>query len=197
VRLTRARLAAVTAGLTGSVVAGAAGASAVIGQRDQQPPPPGAFRPQPGSERLGALHADPLAGPRWAVRVYRGQTGLSCLEVGRLNGRSFGGLRPDGTVIDVPIEESGSCGDLDADGVQFGAVTLSSGANGGQGERTVLFGRAVDQVRGLKLQRAGDSRAVPLGPERTFIVVIVGQADPRAFELRADLEDGSTRSFGL
>lgn len=196
-RLTRTKLSLVTTGLVGTALIGAVGADAVIGGSAPPPPPPNAFRLAPGTERVDARTNDPVGGPPWAVRVYQGQSGLSCLEVGRFDGRAFGPTRPDGTVADLPIEESGSCGDLDADVIQFGVVSLSRRANAGQGERTVLFGRASDSVRTLRVRRANQSGAVSIGARGTFIIVLTGLEEPTSIRLRAELDDGSSRDFAL
>lgn len=174
------------AGMTaGGVVAGGA----------PEPLAPEALEVRPGSAAIGARGRDPKPGPAWAVRRYTSRTGLACTEAGRFDGRRFGLARADGTVREVPPNEQGTCVATGDDPVQV--VVNRYPAQAGEGDRTVLFGRADPGVGRIVVDGPSGPVEPARAPDGTFVLVLAGILAPENLPLVATMPDGRTREYRL
>jgi hypothetical protein len=182
-------------GMILAALSGATAASALTDGR-QGEAPADALAHVPGSERVGRSAPDPARrGMPWAVRLYEGRSGQSCLETGRTDGRRFGPIDAAGNIRDNPVNASGSCADLAADVVQLGVNRIPH--TPASPARSVFFGRASRDVRSLVAEGVAGAGEVELDAERTFLIVLDRIVAPEALVLRATLVDGSQRTFRL
>ena len=171
---------------------GVAAGSAVTGA----PPPPldaQAFVAEPGSVAVDARAADPGGGPGWAVRRYRGQTGLACVEAGRFDGVAFGRADARGRVEPLPALDAGSC--VDGPAEPLARLVNRYPGREGQEARTVVFGLAAQEVVEVTVATPGGPVELPLGRRRTFILALSGLVDVESLVLEAELTDGTTRRY--
>jgi hypothetical protein len=108
--------------LVAAIVLGVGGASAVMATTDPATPAgPADLVPDDSGAVIAATAADPEAGrgdaavPRWAVRVYRSESGLTCPDVNRTVGGDWGRVDGDGSFHPLALEASGECVPLSAD----------------------------------------------------------------------------------
>lgn len=156
--------------LIAAVVVGVAGASAVLGSTT---PDPGAdaaaLEPDGTGAAIVTTAADPDAGaargaatpPRWAVRVYRSQSGASCPEANRTVGGDFGRVDGDGSFVPLPLGATGECADLSADH-PYELVVRHFPANDERGARAIVFGVVSSAVSSITMTVDGTAQSVPI-----------------------------------
>ncbi|HEX8122581.1 MAG TPA: hypothetical protein VF549_15080 [Solirubrobacteraceae bacterium] len=179
-----------------SMVGGVAAASAVTS--DDAP-----VHPNPTSEDLEpdgfppAVHAladDPDGGPRWGVRVYRGTTGMTCANAGRVEDGRFGRVDAAGDHVPLPAAADGACADLGTAGLAFAAQRYP--ARPGQAERAVVFGVATDAVREVVLRTPAGDRPLRRARDGAFLGV-EPSADVADLALVVTTTEGETRTYPL
>jgi hypothetical protein len=158
-----------TLALAIAVIAGVAGASAVIGSPSTDPgDTAAAFRPDGSGAAIAATAADPAAGqsrggaatPAWAVRVYRSETGLTCPEPGRTEDGDFGRIDGDGSFHPLALAGGGECTDLTA--APYGLATAHFAADDQRGARAIVFGVVGPDVTGVTVTVGDDARALDI-----------------------------------
>jgi hypothetical protein len=167
---------------------GVSAASAFVG-RDGDPASQSAVA-TPGSDSIDQSAPDAQGGPAWAVRVYEGEGGGACAELGRLRDGVFGQLDAEGTLDAVPLDEGGTCGDPAAEPVVLAINRYR--ARGDRGPRTVIFGRASPEVAGVAVRRPGEPGPTWLshGPRGAFVLPLAGLTAPRELPVTITLRDG-------
>jgi hypothetical protein len=182
--------------MLGAMVGGVAAASAVTADD-------GPAHPDPTSEDLEpdgfppAVHAladDPDGGPRWGVRVYRGRTGLTCANAGRVEERRFGRVGAAGRHVPLPVAADGACADLGTDDLAFAVQRYP--ARPGQDERAVVFGVATDAVRDVVLRTPAGDRPLRRARDGAFLGV-EPSADVTDLALVVTTGEGETRTYPL
>ena len=144
-----------SAAALGAAALGVSAASALVPAPTA--PAPESAVPVAGSERLGPTAADPLGGIDWAVRSYTSTSGGSCVEVGRISDGRFGQIDAAGAHREMPLDASGTCGDLAAEPVIVAINRYPARAD--RGAQTVVFGLASPAVAGVVVQRPGGAAA--------------------------------------
>jgi hypothetical protein len=180
------RRALVAAACAAAIVGGLAAGTLAVGSPD------GDDHARPDSVVIGARTGDPRSGPDWAVRVFTTESGRQCVDAGRYERSAFGPISADGRRVEhLPADLQGVCG---APGALPGqGAVMRFAARRGQPERTVVFGRAHQQVVAARLVRPGEAAAdLPLGAEGTFIAVLEGLHDPRDLAVELVGQDGTT-----
>jgi hypothetical protein len=152
-----------------AVVAGVAGASAVMGSTD--PDPAGAdaaaLEPDGTGAAIVATAADPDAArggtpaPRWAVRVYRSQNGAACPDANRTVGGDFGRVDGDGSFHPLALGATGECAELSADH-PYELVVRHFPADDRRAARAVVFGVVSTAVSAITLTVDGTAQSVPI-----------------------------------
>ena len=154
------------------------------------------LRPVAGSHAIGSRAADSADQEDWAVRTYRGATGLNCYEVGQIRDGVFGRRGADGFRAQGRSQPSGMCTNLgDApDGV---AITIHTRGTGGPvPNRSVLYGLAQPTVESITVRGTeGTSELVP-GKDGTFLRVYDGAVDFSDLEVTFHYVDGETKVLG-
>ncbi|MDT7801717.1 MAG: hypothetical protein QOI78_5150 [Actinomycetota bacterium] len=189
-RLTR--LLKLVAAILVAAAVGVSAASAVVG--GQAAPAAQSPEAQAGSDSVDQTAPDPRGGPDWAVRVYTSTT-AACVELGRVSAGRFGQLDADGSFYGLPLDEGGTCGDLETDPVILAVNRYP--AEDGRGARTVLFGQASRGVTDVHVMRGdGTSRAHPgVGPAGGFVLPLAGMMSPTVLPTVVTLSDGRHVSF--
>jgi hypothetical protein len=152
-----------------AIVAGVAGASVVMGSTDPSVPPgPAALQPDGTGAVLAATASDPDGGAargatpaRWAVRVYRSETGATCPDVNRTVGGDFGRVDGDGSFHPLALDSAGACVDLTAQN-PYELVLRHMPATGERGARAIVFGVATAGVASITLTVDGAVQDVPV-----------------------------------
>jgi hypothetical protein len=154
--------------LLAAIVAGVAGASAVMGSTD---PAPGtdaaALQPDGTGAAIATTAPDPdvprggAAPPRWAVRVYRSRTGAACPDANRTVGGDFGRVDGDGSFHPLALGATGDCAELSADH-PYELVVRHFPADDQRGARAVVFGVVSSAVSAVALTVDGAERDVPI-----------------------------------
>jgi hypothetical protein len=149
---------------------------------------PTQLRQAPAYRQLAQARAkDPSERVPWGVRVYTGASGQSCIIPGRVVGNRLGDVR-NGRFTEIPSGAPAICASLDREHVLVLARRYSALAVAGG--RSAVFGivdRTVTRLRIVSAQ--GDSAAVPIAADGTFIVIRKGL---RAFHSAQVVVDGST-----
>jgi hypothetical protein len=144
----------------------------------------------PGSDRIGAATPDPESGPPWAVRSYTGGSGRSCVAAARLENDQFGPMI-GGRVVQLPVDESGSCADLSIDRVQLVVSRFAETAD--TADRTVIFGRAETGVDSLVVDDPSGTHSLkPSDGDGTFLIVLSGLLPSGAVRLHYRSTSGGT-----
>lgn len=175
-----------------AVVAGVAAASAVSPTPEPAEPHERVAQAKLGSARSEARSADPAGGPLWAVRTYEGLTGQSCLTLSRTDGKAFGPI-VDGRIRDLPVDGSGSCGDLDGDRVQLLLATFAPTPK----PRSVIFGRVQDAASAVEVVVAGRATDVDVAADGSFLLVVAADLKPEQISARVLDPSGATIERGL
>lgn len=191
------RLLVWAAAILGATLAGVTAASALTdgGGPDDRRPAVEQLQPRQGTTRVAPGQADPAGGPRWAVRAYDSEEGLSCVELGRLSAEGrYGRLEPDGKVTELPEGPHGVCGDMAVDPFVFAVTTRPAHRN--LPARTVLYGLAGPEVETVSAGAPGRRLApLQLSGERTFVVVADGLHPVSEFPVDVRLRDGRVKSY--
>jgi hypothetical protein len=170
-----------------AIVAGVAGASVVMGSTDPSVPP-GPAALQPDGTARGATPA------RWAVRVYRSETGATCPDVNRTVGGEFGRVDGDGSFHPLALDSAGACVDLTAQN-PYELVLRHMPATGERGARAIVFGVATAGVTSIALTVDGAVQDVPVA-NGAFVAPLtedeVGEAS-----VTVTLADGTQETHAL
>ena len=174
---------------------GVSAASAVVGALPTSTPQSSV--PVVGSESIGPIAPDPEGDLDWALRVYTSTSGASCVEVGRLSGGRFGQIDARNAFHVLPLDASGTCGDLTADPTIL-AVNVYP-ARRDREARTVVFGRAGPDVAGaLVRRRDGSLQARPaIGAAGGFVLPLAGMIAASELPVTITLDDGRNRVYDL
>jgi hypothetical protein len=186
-----------TLALLAAVLAGVAGASAVLGSPAAGPQPaPARLQPDGSGAALPATAADPAGAPepRWAVRVYRSEDGLSCPEAGRTVGGDFGRVDREGAFHPTRLEAAGSCADPAA--APYTVVVNHYAADGRRGARAVVFGLASARVQAITVTPPG-GRAVPAAVTHGGYVLALPEDQAGGAQVAFALDDGTTKTITL
>lgn len=183
-RTVRRRRQRVSVVLVGVLLLAAAGATAAelisVGSpaRDRPGMPPGQ-RPEPYQSGELVLRApDPEAGGSWGARVYTSRTGTECILAGWIRGVTLG--RVEGSRFrPYPPEATGSCGSLPSTQFFFAATPHAEPQ-----PRTLVYGRARDDVQALRVNDGERVRRVRPGPHGAFLLVLEGEVSPPQVQVR-------------
>jgi hypothetical protein len=141
--------------------AGIASASAIVPAHESESiGGPATLQPDASPAAVGATAPDPAGGLDWAVRTYHSQTGQTCPEAGRRSSDSFGALDDRGRFAALPLEASGSCGDLERSLATFAVNRYAQTAT--EGARSAVFGIASPAVRSVTLTTSTSTRLLEL-----------------------------------
>lgn len=190
--------AVLTATLLVTVVAGVALGSTVVSARQpSEEPDDRQYRPVSGSHVIGATVADVAQESPWAVRTYRGQTGLTCFESGQVRDGAFG-RKIVGEFRAFPESEpTGVCGETDTSPTD--TMMVFDGRGTGEGstiDRSILSGVAGDSVASVTVTRGGTSqRLTPSGANRTFLTVFDGKVGFADVVISVTFRDGTTQAL--
>ena len=181
------------AAMVGAAALGVSAASALV-----SPTPPTVKRHSPvalaGSDRAGEAVPDPTGGLPWAVRRYVSTSGGSCVEAGRISDGRFGQIHPDGAFSELPLEQGGTCGDLDAEPVVL-AINHYPAA-GRRPARTVLFGLVGPDVSALEVTGPdGARRPLVAGSGGGFVLPLAGTIAASDLPVRVTLLTGQQLTF--
>lgn len=113
---------------------------------------------------------DPDGGLPWALRVFSNPAGEQCVVVGRLRNGLLGQMR-EGRFRPLPMNMTGVCGDVAAEGVLY-AVTRRSQPTA----RTVIYGLSSAPTP-IAVRLGDDRRSVRPGALGTFVIVFRGIRD--------------------
>lgn len=172
------------------------------------------FRPVPATARVVHRAADPVvAGATWAQRSWRAtqdpridglgrdRNDLRCFQIGRV---AAGGAlvleQPDGTARTVTPED----GDVFCNGRRWLGrhaagplvrVEVDDAASAMPvPQRAVVAGLLGPGVRSAELLGAGAPRALTLGPDGTFLIVLDGRDALASLQVRQTRDDGTVRT---
>jgi hypothetical protein len=150
---------------------------------------PGAV-PVPGTSSLDQAAPDPAGGPEWNLRLSDSTTGGQCVEPGRAINARFGSIDPDGAFHELPLDQSGTCGDLSKEPVILAINAYPAGS--ARPARTVLFGAASDDVAGISVAQPGGSPIAhpSAGPRGGFLLALAGTIAPQELPVTITLRDG-------
>jgi hypothetical protein len=179
-RRRRQTLGAVLAGVL--MVAGGATAAQLISVGEparDRPGMPTGQRPQAGQPGELVLRApDAQAGGSWGARVYDSQAGTQCILAGWVRATTLG--RVEGSRFrPYPPDTTGSCGSL-ADSQFFFAVTPHAQPR----PRTLVYGRARQSVRSLRIDDGKRTHPIQPGPDGAFLLVLEGQIPPPQIQVQ-------------
>jgi hypothetical protein len=184
-----------------AVVAGVAGASAVLGSTGTDTPPgPATLEPDGSGAAIAVTASDPVASrdgtaaPRWAVRVYRSQTGLTCPDANRTVGGDYGRVDGDGSFHPLALDASGDCAQLTA-AAPYELVVRHFGADGQRGARAVVFGVVTGAVTSIALDDDGATRDVPIAGGA--YVAAIADEDADATRVTFTLAGGTVQTHAL
>lgn len=187
--------------LAAAVVLGVAGASTVMGAIEPAAPQgPAALEPDGSGAAIAVTASDPVASrggtatPRWAVRVYRSQTGLTCPDANRTVGGDFGRVDGDGSFHPLALDASGECVALTA-AQPYELVVRHFPADDERGARAVVFGVASDGVTSIAMTVDGTARAVPV--DGGAYVAAIADDDAAGTSVTFTLADGRTETHAL
>jgi hypothetical protein len=146
--------------------------------------------PLASSVRLAGLDApDPQAGaPPWDIRLSRTRAGETCTAVGQVLNGQFGIVGLDHVFRALPLGGVDACGFQSADGPVLAGARVFSGSSSMQA-RTVVNGVAGAGARSVTAYGPEGARALPLGPDGSFITVYRGYVEevrPRIVVVGAD-----------
>lgn len=164
------------------LVAGGATAAELISVGEparDRPGMPAGQRPQTGQPGELVLRApDAQAGGSWGARVYESRTGTQCILAGWVRGATLG--RVEGSRFrPYPTDATGSCGSLPRSQFFF-AVTPHAEPR----PRTLVYGRARDDVRALRVDDGQRTHRVQPGPDGAFLLVLKGEVPPPQVQIR-------------
>jgi hypothetical protein len=185
-----------------AILLGVAFASAVMGTTTPDTPPgPAALEPDGSGATIAATASDPDAGQarsaspaRWAVRVYRSETGATCPDVNRTVGGDFGRVDGDGSFHPLALDAAGSCVDLTA-AHPYELVVRHLPANDERGARAIVFGVATSGVASITLTVDGAARDVAI--DHGAFVAPLDEADIAATAATFTLADGTQETHAL
>lgn len=170
-RAPRWRRTGIVAVAAATVVAGVAGAAQLIGigepVKDTTDIP---SRLRPSSRPAIALRvADPDGGPPWAAAVYTAARGQDCVIAGRERGGVIGLQVAQDQFRPLEPRAFGACARLDRSRLVF-AVSHPRDLL----DRSIVYGRARDDIKHVEITAGGDGRRVAIGPAGTFLAVYSG-----------------------
>jgi hypothetical protein len=180
-----------TLALIVAVLAGVAGASAVVGTTGQDTAGgDAAVQPDGSGAAIAATTADPAGGGRrWAVRVYRSEAGLTCSEPGRTVDGDFGRVDGDGTFHPNSLQAAGSCADLGQE--PYSLLVAHFPADRDRGARDIVYGAVTAAVKSVTVATPdGAKHAVPL--TNGSYVLALAAADGAGADVAVTLSDGTT-----
>jgi hypothetical protein len=188
--------------LVAAVVLGIGGASAVMGATEPTATAgPADLEPDGTGAAIAATGADPDAGSakgatpaRWAVRVYRSQSGLTCPEVNRTVGGDFGRVDGDGSFHPLPLDAAGECVALSAS-QPYELAVRHLPANDERGARAIVFGVATAAVTGITLTVDGTAQSLPV--VGGAFVAALDEADAASTTVAFALADGTRQTHAL
>jgi hypothetical protein len=190
--------------LLAAIVAGVMGASAVMGATEPPAPVgPADLVPDGSGATIAATAADPDAGaargataaaPRWAVRVYRSESGLTCPDVNRVVGGDWGRVDGDGSFHPLALDASGECVALTAEH-PYELVVRHLPANDERGARAIVFGVATASVTAITLTIDGAARDVPV--DDGAFVAALAEEDASATTVQFALTGGAQETHAL
>ena len=134
--------------------------------------------PLPATVRLARLDAlDPNpAEPPWDIRLSHTRAGETCTAVGQVLGARFGVVGLDHVFRALPLGGVDACG-VDAPGGPVLAGARVFVGDSPQDARTVVNGVAGSGARSVTVYGPGGARALPLGPQGSFITVYRGYVE--------------------
>jgi hypothetical protein len=189
------------AALAAAVVLGVAGASTVMGAVAPAPSPgPADLEPDGSGATVAATASDPVASrggaqaPRWAVRVYRSESGLTCPDANRTVGGAFGRVDGDGAFHALPLEASGECVALTAAN-PYELVVRHYPADDQRGARAVAFGVVTGAVSSIAMSADGTVSDVPI--DGGAYVAAMADEDAATTTMTFTLTDGSRETHAL
>jgi hypothetical protein len=187
--------------LVAAIVIGVSGASAVMGATEPaQPTGPADLVPDGTGATIAATAADPDGAargatvPRWAVRVYRSESGLTCPDVNRTVGGDWGRVDGDGSFHPLALEASGECVALSADH-PYELVVRHLPANDDRGARAVVYGVAAAGVASITMTTDGAARDVPI--EHGAFVAAIDEDEAGATSVAFTLTGGALETHAL
>jgi hypothetical protein len=165
------------------LLAGVAAAAILITQGAPLPAPPAVDLqssgvPLPATVRLAGLDApdpDPSE-PPWDIRLSRTRAGETSTAVGQVLGGQFGIAGLDHVFRALPLGGVDACGVDAPDGPVLAGARVFVGTST-QGARTVVNGVAGPGARSVTVYGPGGARALPLGPQGSFITVYPGYVE--------------------
>lgn len=133
--------------------------------------------------------ADPGAGPDWAIRVSRSETGLTCSVVGQVIGEQFGLIGLDGRFRSYAPALVDGCGSE-----QGNATTLLGArvfdARERDEIRTVVNGVAGDELEEVVVTAGGQRFRPPIGDGGTFVLALRGYPEDVGLRVTLRFADG-------
>lgn len=174
---------AILAGAATLVLAGGAGAAALLSigepvpERTDAPP----HAQQLGARTLAVTARDPRDAVMWGAAVYSLKDGKRCVIAGRVHNGQVGQLvgrifRPySGT------DYGGICGRPADDRFFFAAGPARDDPT-----RNLVVGRAGDDVRALRIRTADGDRRIDVGPDGAFLLVYDGDLDAASVKIEVD-----------
>lgn len=189
--------------LVAATVIGVAGASAVMGATQPvEPSGPADLVPDGTGSTIATTAADPDAAaarggatvPRWAVRVYRSESGLTCPDVNRTVGGDWGRVDGDGSFHPLALDASGECVALSAEH-PYELVVRHLPANDERGARAVAFGVAASGVTSITLTTDGTAQDVPI--DNGAFVAAIAEDDADATTVAFTLTGGAVETHAL
>jgi hypothetical protein len=148
-----------------------------------------------GTEVIEGHVKDPRGQAPWAVRRYRGQTGLDCIDAGQARNGSFGRATTGKFTASEGLP-TGLCAPLaDApDGaiVAFRQVAQEPGAT--SPDTSILYGVAEPNVRRVIARDSGGTRTLDVGARGTFMTVYTGVRGFSDVEVSFEYADGTKKT---
>ena len=176
-----------------AIVGGVAVASALL------PTPPSlvgqeASEPAGTSFIQGPVVADPDGGLDWTVRTYPSQTGWTCAEAGRTDGKAFGRVGTDDEIVPLELPELGSCAAVEED--KFALWINHYPASGGRQARAVIFGAiATAEVTGVAVTADGTREELPV--TRGAFLDVLPESSLAGTVVTVTFADGKTQETTL
>lgn len=152
--------------------------------------------PVAGSQAVEGNIADPGGEDAWAVRRYRGETGLTCVMVGQRRGSAFG-RTTNGRFLEAPEDvPAGVCGSLDDMPLQaIVNVHKRATSDGTRFDRSVLYGAVSKKVVSITANGPDGERSVAIGPRRTFVSVYQGDHGFEDIAVTLTNKDGTSTTL--